>query len=182
MKQTMTGEIIPLQGMLIGIGGVSRSGKSTLASGIAGMFPFADPVIICQDDYIHSPAKLPEINRHIDWEDPASLDFPKIREVVSAVIASNKLVVMEGLFAFQDEALNRMMHIGFYIHLPRRAFFSRKRADLRWGPEPEWYIRHIWRSHCRFGRSIQGVETLIRLDGRQPFDMEEIAGHIRGIL
>ncbi len=109
--------------MLIGIGGVSRSGKSTLASGIAGMFPFADPVIICQDDYIHSPAKLPEIKRHIDWKDPASLDFTKIHEAVWAAIASKKLVLMEGLFAFQDEALIRMMHIGVLYPPPPSGFF-----------------------------------------------------------
>jgi uridine kinase len=178
----MNGNVMPGHGLLIGIGGVSRSGKTTLATMISGLLTGHEAEIICQDDYIQPLKEIPEINGHIDWEDPASIDFSKIRQAVAMAFTLNRLVILEGLFAFHDPDLNRQMRLGFFIHLPRRVFMNRKRMDLRWGAEPEWYIRHIWRSYQQYGRNSQEIKHLIRLDGRRPFDLEGIAHHIREIL
>ena len=44
------------------------------------------------------------------------------------------------------------MNIKIFLEISKRLFIERKREDLRWGLEPDWYIEHIWEAYLRYGR------------------------------
>lgn len=156
---------IASKGILLGIGGVSRSGKSSLAAGIAGWFPQFEVMVLAQDDFVFPDNKLPVRRGHIDWERPDTIDFDRLGKEIQAMWKPGRILVLEGLFAFACERLNRQMTAGFFLNIPRREFIRRKRSDLRWGEEPGWYVHHIWRSYILYGRMSPGLKHRIPVLG-----------------
>ena len=74
--------------MIIGIGGVSRAGKTTLAEWLRNQFPEKKTHIICQDDFVFPTDRIPRINNRINWEHPDSIDHEAFRK---SIIAESKL-------------------------------------------------------------------------------------------
>lgn len=136
--------------MVIGIGGSSNSGKSTLANQLKNYYTNLKVIVLCQDDYIVDRQLLTTINEHINWEIPSTIN---IKKYISAVIdAKNNydLVICEGLFAFWFEELNKLYDKKIFLKIDKEIFKERKNKDLRWGKEPEWYIEHIWEKHVEY--------------------------------
>ena len=69
--------------MIIGIGGVSRSGKSTLAALIYRLYTEGGQtaIVLAQDDFVFPTEQIPKIRNgseeEIDWEIPESIDFQR---------------------------------------------------------------------------------------------------------
>ena len=132
--------------LIIGIGGCSRAGKTTLARLLSSelIFPTA---IIGLDECVLPPEGIPFIRDHINWEIPASIDFEMFRNKLSDASARADIIIIEGLFVFNVKEIFDLLHVGIYLSIPRRRFIAEKKTDLRWGVEPLWYIHYIWRAH-----------------------------------
>jgi nicotinamide/nicotinate riboside kinase len=130
---------------LIAIGGVSRSGKTTLALQIqAQKYPQA--IVLHQDEWIQPEALMPMIRDRIDWEHPKSIDWARWKAVILQHLSQNKTVIIEGIFAFADAEINQWITEKHLLKIDEATFRQRKAADKRWGEEPDWYINHIWQS------------------------------------
>lgn len=151
--------------MIIGIGGVSRAGKTTLAFKIREWFGKAHVCILHQDQYIQDESNMPLIKNHIDWEHPDSLDFEMFKKITNEKAKEYSIVIVEGLMVFHDDELNEMMDRKIYIKISKEAFLSRKTMDNRWGKEPEWYIDHIWQSHFIYGLIPKNEKNVLEVDG-----------------
>ncbi len=136
--------------MIIGIGGISNAGKSNLARRIKNHYYSKKVIIICQDDYAMPKDKIPLIDDHIDWERPESIDFNLYEKVVAEGIENNDIVIIEGIFAFYKDNINKLIDKRIFLTLDRRFFFMRKNIDLRCGKEPDWYVEHIWNNHEKY--------------------------------
>lgn len=169
----------PSKSLVIGIGGVSRAGKSTLASLIASFFLHDTCLILCQDDFIRPLSEIPRVRDHVDWEDPYSIDFDKLYSSIIQQQTKYGVIIVEGLFAFNNESINHLFNFGYFIKIKRREFFHRKRLDLTWGAEPEWYIHHIWKSYLKYGRTLNNISPLFVLDGNKPFDKHLLLSHLQ---
>lgn len=178
--------------MTIGIGGISRSGKSTLAALIHRFFtvevrnPYSfgkggqTATILAQDDYVFPKEQIPKIQNgkaiKIDWETPESIDFQRY---IKAILDAQKQfdhVITEGLLNFYAEDVNDLFDKFIFVDISKTTFLSRKAADKRWGKVPTWYIEHIWTSYERWGRTILDnteIEVLI-LSGEVDFDLNVI--------
>ena len=60
-------------GNVIGIGGVSRSGKSTLSQLIAEWYSDKKVSILKMDNFVFDEKLIPQIRGETDWEVPRSL-------------------------------------------------------------------------------------------------------------
>jgi len=149
--------------LVFGIGGISRSGKSTLAKGIAGLLN--DSVILHQDEY--NAPRLPMLDGHIDWEVPAAVDFEKLIRAVRNARETHSIVIVEGILIFSNAELNQLFSRRIILTLEEEEFKKRKRQDLRWGREPDWYIHHIWLSFLRYGYPPEEFD-LIEIDATNP--------------
>lgn len=161
--------------MFIGIGGISTSGKSWIAQKIRDHYRNQKKVsILCQDDYTLTQDKIPVIRDHIDWDIPESMDFHKFYRAIVKKSKKSDVVIAEGLFVFHQERFVNLYDKMICFTLKKETFLERKRKDLRWGKEPEWYIEHIWESHLRFREDAQVRDKALVVPGEYPVDIERI--------
>jgi len=165
--------------MIIGIGGVSRSGKSTLAEIINSIFSQDKLVIIPQDNYVFDEEEIPVIQDEIDWECPESIDFERYKVALEKASEANDVAIAEGLLAFYDEKINQLYDKKLFVSIGEKIFRERKVSDLRWGRFPDWYIDHIWDSYLKYGKINVNSIDYLHLDGSKPFDQDLIKEFLR---
>jgi len=165
--------------MIIGIGGVSTAGKSSLAFQLRKYFsPKAKVKILCQDDFIKPESEIPLIKNHIDWECPDSIDHDMYFQALQRERKVNDIIISEGLFAFNDERVGSLYDKRIFLMIDRETFWKRKLADLRWGKEPEWYIEHIWNNYLKFGKIASERENVLRLYSDSKIDLEKVLEYL----
>lgn len=162
----------PHKSVYIAIGGVSRSGKTFLAEMLESILP--DSVIIHQDTYIPDKKNIPVIRDHLDWERPEAIDWQAFKKAIHIAGQNFRYVIVEGLMVFCDETLNQLYDKNIFISLSKEVFVQRKRADLRWGAEPDWYIEHIWQSHLSHGTLPSTIQKPVIIDGEEDFNIDKI--------
>lgn len=153
--------------MVIGIGGPSRAGKSTLADALAKEMVARGLTcrIISQDAFVHRQPQLPVMRDHIDWEHPDSIDWKRLRSALLQVRSEADVVLFEGLLAYANPAINKLYDRTLFLHISETTFRTRKAADLRWGKESAWYVDHIWESYQRYGTPPESLPGMIHLSG-----------------
>ena len=166
--------------MIVGIGGVSRAGKTTLADLMAKLFVARGKKVamIHQDDYIYEEASIPKVKDRTDWEHPDSIDFDRYHEAILNADKENDLVIAEGLLTFYNPKIIDLMDRKIYVTISKKTFLERKSEDLRWGSEadPEWYMEHIWDSFLQYGAPVE--EEYFLIDGSQYFDLITVVQYI----
>lgn len=161
--------------MFIGIGGVSTGGKSWIAQKITEHYRNQKSVsALCQDDYTLTQDKIPMIRDHIDWEIPKSMDFDRFYRATVKKAKESDVVIVEGLFVFHQERFVNLFDKMIYVTLKKETFLERKRKDLRWGKEPEWYIQHIWKSHLQFHEDSKVKDKALIVAGEYPVDLNRV--------
>lgn len=168
--------------MVIGIGGVSRAGKTRLARKLAGHFrgQGRTAVILHQDEFVFPEAEIPTIRGKADWEHPGSIDFERFRQAIAAQAETVDVVIAEGLLAFYDAAVNALYDRCFFMKISKATFLERKARDLRWGREPDWYMEHIWESFLKYGQPGPGRPAVFTLSGEAAYDWEEVLAFLAG--
>jgi uridine kinase len=156
-------------GKIIGIGGVSRAGKTSLAQRISEWFYDDSIKILHQDDYIVPKSKMPLIKGQIDWERPESLDFPRFREEILKEQQQYDYIIAEGLMVYRDPSVYNLFDKKIFIEISKKTFLSRKTLDNRWENEPDWYIEHIWKSHFVYGRTPDDMHDVLNISGENKF-------------
>ena len=154
--------------MIIAIGGVSRSGKSTLAQNLQTMIG-GNSTHIEQDDYIVAPEALPKIKDRTDWESPFSIDWSRFETSIQQASHNYAVVTVTGFLVFYQATINVLYDHRFLIRLDYDQFLERRAQDTRWqhlepGTEQRWYQEHVWASYLRFGKPNEGLKyhTLIQ--------------------
>jgi len=163
--------------MIIGIGGISRSGKSTLSEKLLKCFPGRKIAILHQDEYIKSGYNIPFIKDQIDWEDPESIDFQRLIYEFYWLAQNVDILILEGIFAFHNEDLNRMYNKKILMEIDFSTFIERKKKDKRWGKTPDWYFQHIWNSYFKFGHPEEMKDYLV-LKGDEKISIDEIISYL----
>ncbi len=107
---------------VIGIGGGSASGKSTIAALLAERLAPLRVEIINQDKYFLPADQLP---RHAsrdgsrEWPDhnqPGSFDFARLRaDLRAAREAGAQVLIVEGILVLYDEELRSLMDLKLYV-------------------------------------------------------------------
>lgn len=165
--------------MIIGIGGISRAGKTVLSSKICEAFPGNSKLVLHQDDFIRAGYEMKQIGSQPDWEDPHSIDFPRLQHELNWAGYHLDLIIVEGLFAFFWEPINQLYDKKILIEVDFDTFLARKKADMRWGKTEDWYIRHIWESYQQKGVPVNDSDFLI-LDGNNPIDLKPVMSYVFG--
>jgi len=161
--------------MIIGIGGISTGGKTWIAQKIIERLRNQKTVnTLCQDNYTLTKEEIPMIRDHIDWEIPESMNFDKFYKTIVKNSRKYDVVVAEGLFVFHQERLVNLYDKMLYLTLEKENFLKRKKKDLRWGKEPEWYMEHIWESHLLYRKDTDNLDNLLVVKGEFPVDLERI--------
>lgn len=163
--------------MIIGIGGVSRAGKTSLSFRLRDRLKQMsyECFVLHQDDYVTPKESIPRVRDKIDWEDPSSLDFARFKNLIAAAAEKNDVVIAEGILVFYESELAHQMHKHIMLEITWEQFYERKQTDFRWNTEvePDWYLSHIWDQHHRNGY-INFPDSGLILDGSKPVIMDEL--------
>ena len=143
--------------ILIGIGGGSGSGKSSVAKNILREFGEGEVTIIEQDSYYHDLSHLPFNERlKTNFDHPDAIDFDLLRSHLKSLlkgetisvpiydfsthirppdtreIKSHHAIVLEGIMVFTDKILREMMNIKIYVATdPDIRIIRRLTRDIR---------------------------------------------------
>ena len=165
---------------VIGIGGVSRSGKSDLTEKMKSYFSDKKVLVIEQDKYVLDEQTIPKIKDRTDWEHPESIDFERIVETIQKQRNAYDLVIVEGLLAFHNESLNNLYDLRVCMEISNETFLQRRKEESRWGVEPAWYWGHVWDSYLKFGQPSN--HPTMTVSGAAPVSEETFQKIVRNIL
>ncbi|MGW8122128.1 uridine kinase family protein [Roseivirga echinicomitans] len=135
--------------ILIAIGGVSRSGKSTLAEWLGGELKNA--TVLHQDEYALPKDQLPKIKDLPNWELPESINWTAWHKAVTQAKTEYDHVIIEGILVFANTKINALIDQSVYLGIDKVDFFRRRLKEKRWGKEPEWFIEYVWEAHLKYG-------------------------------
>jgi nicotinamide/nicotinate riboside kinase len=157
--------------MIIGIAGVSRSGKTTLADLIQKKLveQGETSIVVHQDDYVMPESEIPKIRHRIDWECPQSIDFQRFKSEILEAKKHYKHVITEGLLNFWDEDINLLFDKKIFVEISKQTFLERRNKEKRWGFEPKWFYEHVWQSYLKYGKNGLNEATLV-ISGEEDFD------------
>lgn len=167
--------------MIIGIGGASRSGKSTLSQIISSLLPQHQIANISIDDYLQPDNKLPKIKDHIDWEIPSAYDLDKFKNDILLCSKKKQFVIAEGFLIFHEPTIDKLFDLKFFITISEPVFMKRKAIDLRWGAEPLWYKKYIWSCFLNYGVP-KALDNYYVISGEKYFDTEELRSVLRAFI
>jgi len=153
----------------IGIGGVSRAGKTTLSNYIKQLYPKKRSTIISMDDFVLEEEGIPRIKDRIDWETPASVNYTDIKNRIEESLVDYDLVVTEGILIFYAQEVNNLFHKRIFIDIPKSLFYIRRNSELRWGEEPKWYKDYVWDSYLKYGRLQESLTDTLYIRGNEAF-------------
>lgn len=139
--------------MLAIIAGGSGSGKTTLALGLLARFP--DWTVVHLDDYQKRRADIPRLGRHVNWDHPDAVDFPRLLRDVRALrrgepvrimartsqtaraerrvprtIVSGPTLLVEGYLALWHPDVRALADTSIFLHAPWRARKTRRRWNM----------------------------------------------------
>jgi nicotinamide/nicotinate riboside kinase len=166
--------------MVIGIGGCSRSGKSTLTNDLVWHFRNQNKraIAIPQDDFVFKISDIPLIQDRTDWDTPASLNFELMAETILFFQQSFDVVILEGHFAFSNSKLNTLFDYRIFTEISEQIYLQRRAMETRWGQEPDWFISHVWNSFLTYGQPDFLDANLLVVSGERPFEIEKITHYL----
>ena len=162
--------------MIIGIGGASRSGKSTLARLLVNHYRDSGKtaIVLYMDDFVFPTEVIPKVRDKVDWECPESINFNLLSEVLDFYKSKFEVVVVDGFLAFYDENLAIKYDKRIFVSVSKSTYLTRKEQDLRWGDIPRWFFEHIWESYLKFGIPDFEKTEYIRVSGETEYEINTI--------
>ena len=157
--------------MIIGIGGVSRSGKTTFAKQLQAFYQKKGKSVklLSQDDYVIAEELIPTIKDRINWELPETIDLVKLLKEIAT--NQSDILIIEGLFAFAFAELEECYDLKLFLKINKETFLYRKSIDTRYN-EPEWFIEHIWKSYLKYGRINEKDQSYQIVNGEERIDIK----------
>lgn len=137
---------------IIGIGGCSRSGKSSLAQSIKDQLPSRQVLLLDMDDFVLPASEIPKIKDRTDWERPESVDFIQLCQTIKEQTDDHDLIVVEGILVFAHQELRKLFDVTIWMPISKKTFMKRRAEETRWGDEPDWFVEHVWKSYIRYGQ------------------------------
>ena len=165
-------------GLSIGIGGVSRAGKTTLSNYIMSLYPNKKTIGIPMDNYVHDKEKIPRVKDRIDWETPASIDYDLLKRDIENAVKEHDVVITEGILIFYNEEVNKLFNKRIFLDIPKSLFYTRRHSDKRWGDEPKWYIDYVWESYLKYGQLNETFDDTLFITGSGDFTVKQIKEYL----
>ncbi|SNT04377.1 Uridine kinase [Ekhidna lutea] len=160
---------------IIGIGGISRSGKSTLAKNLKKRLKPQKVLLIDMDEYVFPERELPQIKDLPNYEVPESIDYDRVIALIKKCESDYDFIIVEGILAFACNELNSHYNLTVFIEISKPKFLKHRMEETRWGKEPDWYVEYVWEAHLKYGRYPYADLTLSGENDLTEKDLNEMA-------
>ncbi|QTN38386.1 hypothetical protein HZ996_04250 [Cryomorphaceae bacterium] len=159
---------------LIGIGGLSQAGKTTLAAQLAAGWSDRRVAVLEMDSFGKPESELPlwvdaEGNSYRDWEHPESIDYDLLVAAVQQASTDHDIVIVEGILVFHDARLWNLFDTRVLLEVEDDLFWERRRRDVRWGAESDAYLQHVLDAYTERKKGLD-LEDLMVFRSSNPSD------------
>jgi uridine kinase len=166
--------------MIIGIGGISRAGKTSLSHILKKEFN-QKTVIIHFDEYIKESShwdfysKFPmfylcKLHKTFNMEHPNTFDFDRMYADVVHACKENEIVIIEGIYIIYDTRIKNILNRYIHLSLSRNIFTQRRIRDFRCNA---WYANHVWKSFMKYGTNYSDLDHIV-VDGDKEIDIQTV--------
>ncbi|XP_009869911.1 PREDICTED: nicotinamide riboside kinase 1, partial [Apaloderma vittatum] len=171
--------------LVIGLGGVTNGGKTTLAEKLKKMLPNCD--IISQDDFFKPESEVEADERGFKLYDV--LDALYMDEMVksihnwmkspaSSVVGTELpqnmdnvyILIVEGFLLYSYEPLNELWNRRYFLTLPYEEC-KRRRSTRVYQPAdtPGYFDGHVWPMYLKYKNELEEkASNVVYLDGTKP--------------
>lgn len=177
--------------IIIGVSGVTCSGKTTLAKSLYDYFSCAADVnsvqLLRQDDYFykkHSPKHtwIPHLN-YINREIQSSLDMDRMHSDIDNILKNectepgNNMLIIEGFLIWNDSRIRELCTVKMSIRIPYEVCLERRKTRIYNPPNPSGYFEEfIWPFYLKHIDEVKhllcdGLEINGILSKKECFDL-----------
>jgi uridine kinase len=158
---------------VIGIGGGSASGKSTVAKGLESRLAPLRVTVVNQDRYFWETPRLPRASSpdgRREWPDynqPASFDWARLRvELREAKHSEAEVVILEGILVLCDEEVRSLMDLKLFVDAdPDERIVRRIRRNVARGHDLDgicdYYVDSVRYRHQEFCEPTRQYADLV---------------------
>ncbi|XP_017540377.1 nicotinamide riboside kinase 1-like isoform X1 [Pygocentrus nattereri] len=170
--------------LIIGIGGMTNGGKSTLSRSLQGIVP--NSCILSQDSFFKDDSVVP-VDSHgfkqYDTLDALHMDrmMSEVRSWVqdpqrfmlshglSVQDSSVFALIVEGFLIFNYGPLNELFDKRYFLQIPYETCKLRRGSRVYMPPDPMGYFDgHVWPMYLKNRKEMENmVQDLVFLDGTQ---------------
>ena len=166
--------------MIIGVGGVSRSGKSSLSRFLKKELHKKTGEIHL-DNYIKDSSHwhfftrypvfyLSKIHKVFNMEHPNVIDFNRLYEDILQSSQQNEIVIAEGFLITYDARIKNLFDKYIHIALSKSVFIQRRTRDFK---SNLWYTNHVWNCFMKYGTDYSNLNHIV-VNGDNEIDMQSI--------
>lgn len=171
--------------MIIGIGGVSRAGKTSLCKILKNELHQKTSVIHL-DNYIKASSHwdffvtypifyLSKIHKTFDMEHPDTIDFDSLYQDIIQGCEKNEIVIAEGFLITYDARIKNLIDRYIHIDVSKKVFIQRRTKDFKKGNL--WYARHVWNSFMKYGNNYADLKHIV-INGDKEIDKQRVLSFI----
>lgn len=155
--------------MIIGIGGVSRSGKTSLSRALKAQLR-PTTIIVHLDDYIKESRHwdfftknpifyLSKVHKKFDMEHPDTIDFDAFHRDIVRAAEEYDTVIAEGFLIVYDPRIKKLIDKYVHVEVSKSEFIKRRIKDFR--HSNLWYAKHVWKSFVKYGNNYAGLKHMV---------------------
>lgn len=162
---------------VVGIGGATASGKSSLALGLRSRLGLSQPVV-CLDDFYTGVRTFLTPERALaddlsSWETPAVFDFEGFHNQIletreAAMGAGDSHIIAEGFLLFTHRPTVAVLDRGIFLEVSKDESLARRtrRRDDECDPELVriYHDRHAWPGYLKHRRESTFPDDMLFLD------------------
>jgi uridine kinase len=134
----------------IGIGGISRAGKSTLVKKLCSIYNVQS---IHFDKFLIAPIEKYDDNiKEIinDWEDPACYNIEKFKEMLSDLkeetIREKRIFIVEGFLIYSRRDISDILDCRLLLDVEKEIARDRRKKTKDY-PSDYYYDEYIWKGY-----------------------------------
>lgn len=181
MSKKVLGKMSRKQWLVVGICGVTCSGKTTLANRLKQTFP--DSVSLHQDLYFlpeDDPRHvyIPEL-KHNNWDSLSSVDMERLyndaKKMLEEKSTKRRLLIIDGFLVFNYKPLADLCDLRYFLNLTREVCWERRQTRHYDPPDvPGYFDRIVWPEYEKHKAELGNDKDLEKsvkfLDGAKSMD------------
>ncbi|XP_059512911.1 nicotinamide riboside kinase 1 isoform X4 [Myotis daubentonii] len=165
---------------VIGIGGVTNGGKTTLAKNLQKHLPNCS--VISQDDFFKPPSEIEtDKNGFLQYDVLEALNMEKMMSTISCWMQSPRhspvsterntedvpILIIEGFLLFNYKPLETIWNRRYFVTIPYEECKRRRSMRVYEPPDsPGYFDGHVWPMYLKHRREIEDIEwEIVYLDG-----------------
>ncbi|KAM9394433.1 nicotinamide riboside kinase 1 isoform 2-T2 [Pholidichthys leucotaenia] len=172
--------------LIIGVGGITNGGKSTLAKSLHDRVP--NSCVIAQDSYFKEDSEVPEDDNGFKQYD--TLDALHMDKMMTDVISWQRdpesflkqqgqnlqcqsdekkvfVLIVEGFLIFNHRPLNELFNRRYFMEIPYEVCKIRRRSRVYTPPDPPGYFNgYVWPMYLKNRQEMDSMTSgIVCLDG-----------------